>query len=107
MPSGLFPAGPYRPTFREAHPVRVPMTLVGGAAALAWQILVALFATSLRGLFWRLILAVAVAWVVAWLLVRFGDRGAAVGVAITAAVGGSVAAVLVAVRWFTVGWPLW
>jgi hypothetical protein len=83
------------------------MALVGGAVAFAWQVLVALFATSLRGLFWRTVAAVVVAWAVAWLLLRFGDRGAAVGVAATATVGGSVAAVLVAVRWFTVGWPLW
>jgi hypothetical protein len=87
--------------------VRVAAVIIGAATAFAWQTLVALFATSARGLFWRTVFAVAVAWVIAGLLLRFGDRGAAAGVGMSAAVGGCVAAVLVAVRWFTVGWPVW
>jgi hypothetical protein len=72
----------------------------------AWQVLVALFATSMRGLLLLMVLAVAIASVVAGLLLRFGDRGAAVGVAVAVAFGGSVTAGIAAVRWLTLGWPL-
>lgn len=106
-PSGLFPSGPHRPTFREPHPVRVTSVVIGAAMAFAWQFAVAGFATTLRGLFWRTVTAVLVATAVALLLLRAGDRGAAVGIGLAASVGGSVVAVLVAVRWLTVGWPLW
>jgi hypothetical protein len=105
-PSGLFPSRPRRPTFREPHPVRVSAVAAGATLTLAWQVLVALFATSMRGLFLLMAMAVAVAAVVAGLLLRFGDRGAAVGVALAAALGGSVAAGIAAVRWLTLGWPL-
>jgi hypothetical protein len=107
VPSGLFPAGPSRPTFREPHPVRAGSVLIAAALALAWQVLLTLSATTLRGAFWLSVLAVGVGWAVAGLLLRLGDRGAAAGVAVVGAAGGSFAAILVAVRWFSVGWPLW
>ncbi|HEY7224315.1 MAG TPA: hypothetical protein VH561_12120 [Micromonosporaceae bacterium] len=107
VPSGLFPSGPLRPTFREPHPVRISSVVLGAGMALAWQILLAGFSDSLRGLFWRCVAAVLVAWGVAGLLLRFGDRGAAAGVALASSLGGCVAAILVTVRWLTVGWPLW
>ncbi len=107
VPSGLFPSGPHRPTYREPHPVRVTSVLVGAAMAFAWQFVVAGFATTLQNLFWRMVTAVLVALAVALLLLRYGDRGAATGVAMAASAGGCAAAVLVAVRWLTVGWPLW
>jgi len=40
-------------------------------------------------------------------LARFGDRGVAVGVAISAGIGLGIAFVLVIARWVTTGWPLW
>lgn len=73
---------------------------------LAWQILVALFATSVRGLLALLVVAAVTATAVAAVLLRVGDRGAAVGVAMAASAGGCLAAVVAAVRWITVGWPL-
>jgi hypothetical protein len=106
-PSGLFPSVRHRPTFREPHPIAVPSAIVGAGLALAWQVLFAVFASSLRAVFWRTVAAAVIAWAVAALLLRFGGRGAAVGVALAAAVGGCVAAVIVAVRWLSVGWPLW
>jgi hypothetical protein len=75
--------------------------------AFAWQFVVAGFATTLRGLFWRTVVSVLVALAVAIAMLRYGDRGAAAGVALAASAGGCAAAVLVAVRWLTVGWPLW
>jgi hypothetical protein len=107
QPSGLFPSGPRRPSYREPHPARTAPLLIGAAMALAWQVLVAGFATSLRELFWRTVIAVAIALGVAVLLLRTGDRGAAVGIALAASLGGCVAALIVAVQWIVVGWPLW
>lgn len=107
QPSGLFPSGPRRPTFREPHPIRAVTVAVGAVMTLAWQFLVAGFASSLRDLFWRAVFAAAAALAVALLLARVGDRGAAVGVGLAASVGGCVAALIVAVRWITTGWPLW
>lgn len=106
LPSGLFPSGPQRPTFREPHPVRLPAALVGAALTLAWQVLVVSFATSLHGLYAAVVAAVLVAAAVAGLLLRFGDRGAAVGVGIAATVGGCVLTFVAVVRWVTFGWPL-
>jgi hypothetical protein len=105
-PSGLFPSGPHRPTFREAHPVRVPAVIVGGALTLAWLLLMGLFASSVRGLIALELLAVGIAAGVAGLLLRFGDRGGAVGVGIAAAAGGCLATAVAIARWVTVGWPL-
>jgi len=107
QPSGLFPSGPRRPTFREPHPVRIPAVIVGGAMALAFQFLLASFADTPRELFWRCLAGVAVAAAVSLLLLRYGDRGAAAGVGLVASFGGCVAAILVMVRWLTIGWPLW
>jgi hypothetical protein len=45
---------------------------------------------------------------VAAILTLFGDRAVAVGVALVAGLGLSVAAGFVAVRWITTNdWPLW
>jgi len=106
-PSGLFPSGPHRPTFREPHPVRATSVIIGAAMAMAWQFAVAGFATTLQGLFWRTVFAALAALAAAVLLARFGDRGGAVGVGLAGIIGGCVAAVLVMVRWISVGWPLW
>jgi hypothetical protein len=56
---------------------------------------------------WLTLAAVGVAWVVALLLVRFGDRGVATGVGLATSFGASAAVGLIVVRWITVGWPLW
>jgi hypothetical protein len=107
MPSGLFPSGPPRPIFREPFPVRggaVALGLVGGGL---WMMLFGLLASSARGYAWISIFAAAVAWAVAVLLARTGDRGAAVGVAISTAVGLSIVAIVIAVRWAGGDWLLW
>lgn len=105
-PSGLFPSDAHRPRFREPHPVRIPAVLVAAAMTFAGQVLVALFATSARSLLALLVTATLIAGAVAGVLLRFGDRGAAVGVALAATMGGCVAAAVALVRWLTVGWPL-
>jgi hypothetical protein len=81
--------------------------LAGAAMTAAWLLLVGLFATSPATYFWLTIFASAVAWGVAALLLRRGDRGVATGVAVTTSIGASVAVLLVVTRWMSVGWPLW
>lgn len=107
-PSGLFPSGPPRPTYREPHRVRGSALSAGLAVGAAWHLFLGLLGRDLRGYVWWTVLAGAVAWGAAAVLIRQGDRGAAAGVAITTGLAWSAAAVAVAVRWGLTGdWPLW
>ncbi|MEV4631517.1 hypothetical protein AB0J90_35130 [Micromonospora sp. NPDC049523] len=107
-PSGLFPSGlPSRPIYREPHPVRGATLASGAGLTAAWFLLFGLLGDDLREYAWWTLLAGAAAWLATLLLIRFGDRGAAVGVAMVTALGWSIAAVAVAVRWSYAGWPLW
>ncbi|MEU7755648.1 hypothetical protein AB0B57_26560 [Micromonospora sp. NPDC049101] len=108
-PSGLFPAGPpSRPTYREPHPVTGGGVAAGGAAATAWLLLFGLLGTDVTSYAWWTVLAGLLAWLTALVLIRYGDRGVATGVAIVTAGGWSIAAAVVTVRWATSGdWPLW
>ncbi|WP_233604665.1 hypothetical protein [Micromonospora sp. HM5-17] len=111
-PSGLFPSGPpprpARPTYREPHPVRLGAVAAGAGGALLWLLTFGLLAHDLRGYLWWTLLAGTVAWLVALVLTWRGDRGVAVGVATVVAVGWTVAAILLALRWRSSGdWPLW
>ncbi|MET8042088.1 hypothetical protein ABZU25_14655 [Micromonospora sp. NPDC005215] len=109
LPSGLFPAGPpSRPTYREPHPVTGGGVATGGGAAATWLLLFGLLGTDVTSYAWWTVLAGLLAWLTALVLVRYGDRGVATGVAIVTAGGWSIAAAVVAVRWATSGdWPLW
>jgi hypothetical protein len=107
MPSGLFPSGPPRPIFREPFPIRggaVALGMVGGGL---WMMLFGLLASSATGYVWIAVIAGFVAWLVALLLARRGDRGAAVGLAMSTAVGLSIAMIVLAVRWAAGDWLLW
>ncbi|SCG51649.1 hypothetical protein [Micromonospora inositola] len=108
-PSGLFPTGPPpRPTWREPCPVTGAGVAVGGATAAAWLLLFGLLGRDVPGYAWWTAIAGGLAWLAALVLVRFGDRGVATGVAIVTAGGWSIAAAVVAVRWAQSGdWPLW
>ncbi|MEU5670494.1 hypothetical protein ACGF3C_05600 [Micromonospora sp. NPDC047762] len=108
-PSGLFPSGPPpRPTYREPHPVTGGGVAAGGGAAAGWLLLFGLLGTDVASYAWWTVFAGLLAWATALVLVRFGDRGVATGVAIVTAGGWSIAAAVVAVRWATSGdWPLW
>jgi hypothetical protein len=107
-PSGLFPTGPARPTFREPHPVRGGAVAAGLAAAAAWLLVFGLLAGTLPVYAWYTAFAGGVAWAVAAVLARWGDRGVAAGIAVSTALGLSIAATAVAVRWATASdWPLW
>ncbi|MDT4988762.1 MAG: hypothetical protein QOI74_2856 [Micromonosporaceae bacterium] len=107
MPSGLFPSGPPRPAYREPFPIRggaVALGIVGGGL---WMMLFGLLASNTAGYAWISIVAGLLAWAVALVLARIGDRGAAVGLAMSAAVALSIAVIVIAVRWAAGDWPLW
>src|SRR5581483_11097303 len=94
-PSGLMPSGPPRPIYREPLPVRLGPAAAGAASAALWMLLFGLLATTARSYAWLSFGAGAAAWLCAAVLARFGDRGVAVGVAVSAAVGVAVAGVVV------------
>ena len=106
-PSGLFPAGSSRPTYRESHPVRAGAVLAGAGVTAGWLLLFGLLASSARSYVWLTLLATAIAWLVAFALLRAGDRGVATGVGLSSGFGFAVAMVVVVARWATTGWPLW
>jgi len=87
--------------------VRIGPVLAGAAFGAGWLLLIGLLADSARGYFFLTLAASVVATLVALVLMRFGDRGAAAGVAISTGVGLSVACAVVLHQWVTVGWPLW
>jgi len=107
-PSGLFPSGPPRPTYREPHPVRAARVFAGLVAGVGWLLLFGLLASDLRGLVWWLALAGGLAWLAALVLAQYGDRGGAVGVTFAAGAGWTLAGGLVALYWSVTGeFPLW
>jgi hypothetical protein len=70
------------------------------------MLFIGLLGTSTRSYVWLTIVASVVAWLCALALARFGDRGAAVGVAVVTGLGLTVAMGLTLQRWVTTGWPL-
>ena len=106
-PSGLFPAGSSRPRLREPYPIRTAPLLAGAGATALWLLLFGLLATSIGGYVWWTIFAASLAWLVALILARFGDRGVATGVAVTTGAGLAIAMFVTAYTWATTGWPLW
>jgi hypothetical protein len=79
----------------------------GAGVAGAWLLLFGMLATSASAYIWLTLVASVVAWVCALVLARFGDRGAAAGVAMMTSVGLVVAVGVLIEQWMAVGWPLW
>lgn len=106
-PSGLFP-GPSRPVYREPHRIGAGPVLAGLGGTVLWFVLFGTLGRDLVGYAWWTIVGALVAWIVALVLALVGDRGVAVGVALAAGFGLSVALFFVAMRWMDTGnWPLW
>jgi|GEM_PF-1049484 len=107
-PSGLFPTvDPGRPVYREEHPAGAGPIALGAGATAVWMALFGLLADNARGYVWWTIVAGLLGWLAAGLLVRFGDRGVAAGVALASGTGVAVAGILVAVRFAGGHWLLW
>jgi hypothetical protein len=107
-PSGLFPGHPPRPEYREPHPVTAAPVLAGIGATLLWFALFGSIGRDLLSYAWWTVVAAVTAWAVALVLALLGDRGVAVGVALTGGLGLSVAAFFVGERWImTNQWPMW
>ena len=96
-----------RPTYREPHPVRAGGVWAGIGVATAWFMFFAMVTGNARSYAWSTIVAGLLALGAASALVRYGDRGAAVGVAGTAAFGLSIAGIVVGVRYLGGDWILW
>lgn len=96
-----------RPTYREPHPIRAGAVWAGIGGASVWFLFFALLATSARSYAWSTIVAGVTAGLAAAVLNRYGDRGVALGIAVTSAFGVSIAGLLVAVRYLSGDWILW
>jgi hypothetical protein len=108
QPSGLFPTGPPRRTYREPHPVRARAVLAGLAAGAGWLLLFSSLGSDLASQVWWAVASGGAAWLGALGLARYGDRGAAVGVTLATGAGWTVAGGAVALSWASTGdWPLW
>jgi hypothetical protein len=107
-PSGLFPGAHTRPSYREPYPVAAGPLFAGLASGLLWMVLFGVIGQDLVGYAWWTLMASVAAWTVAAVLARVGDRGVAVGVAISAGLAWSIAAGFVAAAWIqTSDWPMW
>jgi hypothetical protein len=101
------PPPPPRPIYREPTPVGFGTMLVSLIGGGLWMLLFGLLATTARAYAWASIIAGALALAVALLLARTGDRGAAVGVSVSAALGVAIATLVVIVKWAHGAWLLW
>lgn len=106
---------PLRPRWREPHPVRVGATAAGSALCALW-LLVWLLAygkgagpsLSAAGFAWVTLAASTIGAVAAAALARYGDRGAAVGVAAVAGTAAGVTGLSCELYLLLTGdWILW
>lgn len=98
---------PSRPAYREPHPIRLLPVLAGIGATLVWFLFFGLLGGNARSYAWATIVAGALAFLAAAALNRYGDRGVALGVAVTSAFAVSIAGLLVGLRHFGGDWILW
>jgi uncharacterized membrane protein len=79
----------------------------GAGVAVLWFIVTALLGVDMVSTMWVMLVASAIATAAAFLLARYGDRGAAVGIAAVA--GTALAVVGLVVEWQALSgtWILW
>lgn len=88
--------------------MRAGGVLAGICAGGGWMALFAVLGSGVRSHVWWTVVAGLAAWLAAWTLARYGDRGVAVGVALTVGAAWAGVAGAVALYWFVTGdWPLW
>lgn len=103
-----YPYGqPGRPTYREPHPIRLLAVSAGVVGAIVWFLFFGLLGWNARSYAWSTIVAGVLAFLTVAALNRYGDRGVALGVAVTSAFAVSVAALVVGTRHFNGDWILW
>jgi hypothetical protein len=103
----LIPSGPPRPIYREPGAVRSGAVAAGAGSAALWMLLFGLLATTARSYAWLSFGAGIAAWLAALVLARLGDRGVAVGAAVSTAVGVAIAGIVVTAQWSAGHWLLW
>jgi hypothetical protein len=82
--------------------------LAGVAAGMLWLAMFGMLGNDLFGYAWWTLIAVVAAWTAAIVLAYVGDRGVAVGVALSTGIGWAIAAGFVLARWIESGdWPMW
>lgn len=98
---------PQRPRYRETLRVTPGAIWSGAAVACAWFLISGLLATTLSAYVWVTAVAALVAWLAAALLARYGDRGAAAGVAVVTGMALGIAGLVVEVNALGGSWILW
>lgn len=103
VPWGL----PSRPYYREPHPIRARSVWAGIGSTVVWFGMFAAISWSARAYAWSTVVAAVLALLAAVALLRFGDRGVAVGVAATAGCCLGIAGIVTVVSAFSGHWLLW
>ncbi|GLZ82091.1 hypothetical protein Afil01_68980 [Actinorhabdospora filicis] len=98
---------PQRPRYREALRITPGGIWSGAAVACGWFLISGLLATTLSAYVWVTAVAALVAWLAASLLARYGDRGAAAGVAVVTGMALGIAGLVVEVNAVGGDWILW
>jgi hypothetical protein len=88
-------------------PVVGSRVAAGALVASLWMLLFALLSSGIRGYLWLSLSAGFSVAAAAAVLAKFGDRGVAVGAAVAASFGVSVAMVVLVSRAFAGEWLLW
>lgn len=97
-----------RPSYREPHRSTTAGVFAGAGITVVWFVITAFLGTDLPSRLWVMLAASLLATGAAVLLARYGDRGAAAGVA--AVSGAAVAVVGLVVEWQQLlyeTWVLW
>ena len=81
--------------------------LAGAGVAALWLLVFGLLASSTAAYAWLTLAASLVAWGCGLALLRYGDRGAAVGIGLATGLGLAIAAAVVLENWIVDGWPMW
>lgn len=106
-PSYMYSPDPARPQYRETLRIAPAGIWAGAGVASLWFLISGLLATTLSAYVWVTAVAALVAWLAASLLARYGDRGAAAGVAAVSGMALGVAGLVVEWNALQGDWILW
>ncbi|GIG64028.1 hypothetical protein [Phytomonospora endophytica] len=106
-PNYMYAPEPARPQYRETLRIGPAGIWAGAGVASLWFLISGLLATTLTAYVWVTAVAALVAWLAASLLARYGDRGAAAGVAAVSGMALGVAGLVVEWNALHGDWILW